>query len=211
MELVQIVIGSLFLSLVHAAIPNHWLPLVALGRTERWTRSETLLITAICGVAHAGSSILIGILVGLLGYKLFLEHASLMSFLAPSILVALGVVYLIWDAVAHGYHHHGFQHTASDGKLSKVSIVASLSLAMFFSPCIEIEAYYLTASSQGWPGILLVSLVYLGITVLGMVALVDLGLKGAERIRSPFLEHHEKTVTGLVLVALGIAAFFVVL
>jgi len=38
--------------------------------------------------------------------------------------------------------------------------------------------------------------------------LVDLGLKGAERIRSHFLEHHEKRVTGFVLVALGVVAFF---
>jgi hypothetical protein len=211
MDLVQILIGSLFLSLVHAAIPNHWLPLVALGRAEHWARSETLLITTICGLAHAGSSILIGILVGLLGYKLFVAHTSMTSILAPSILVATGAVYLVWDAAARGHHHHGLQHTASGGDLSKLSIAASLSVAMFFSPCIEIEAYYFTAGSQGWPGIVLVSLVYLGVTVLGMVVLVDLGLKGADKIRSPFLEHHEKRVTGLVLVALGIAAFFVVL
>jgi nickel/cobalt exporter len=209
MDLVQILIGSLFLSLLHAAIPNHWLPLVALGRAEHWSRSDTLLITAIAGLAHAGSSILIGILVGLLGYKLFLQHASLTSVLAPSALVAMGVAYLIWDAVARGHHHHDFERSASGSSLSKLSIAASLSVTMFFSPCIEIEAYYFTAGSQGWPGIVLVSLVYLVVTVLGMLVLVDLGLKGAEKIRAPFLEHHEKRVTGLLLVVLGIAAFFV--
>ena len=211
MDLTQVLIGSFLLSLVHASIPNHWLPMVALGRAERWTRSETLLVTAVAGLAHSASSVLLGVLVGLLGYGLSVEHSSFASILAPSVLVAMGVAYLVWDAVAHSHHHHGFEHRSSGGKLSKLSITASLCLAMFFSPCIEIEAYYFTAGSQGWPGILLVSLIYLGVTVLGMVLLVDLGLKGAERIRSPFLEHHEKRVTGLVLVVLGVAAFFVVL
>ena len=80
---------------------------------------------------------------------------------------------------------------------------------MFFSPCIELEAYYFSAGSLGWSGILLVSSVYLVVTVLGMLVLVDLGLKGARKIRSRFLEHHEKRVTGFLLLALGVAAFFV--
>ena len=80
---------------------------------------------------------------------------------------------------------------------------------MFFSPCIEIEAYYFTAGTLGWPGIVTVSLVYLVVTVGGMVLLVDLGLKGAAKIRSDFLEHHEKAVTGLLLVGLGLLALFV--
>jgi hypothetical protein len=42
-----------------------------------------------------------------------------------------------------------------------------------------------------------------------MVLLVDLGLRGAQRIRSRFLEEHEKRVTGLVLIALGAVASFV--
>ena len=80
---------------------------------------------------------------------------------------------------------------------------------MFFSPCIELEAYYFSAGSLGWPGILLVSSVYLVATVLGMLLLVELGLRGAKRIRSNFLEHHEKRITGLLLIALGVMAFFV--
>ena len=93
-------------------------------------------------------------------------------------------------------------------KVSRFSLVASLCLAMFFSPCIEIEAYYFTAGTLGWHGIVAVSLVYLVLTVVGMVVLVDLGLKGAAGVRSRFLEHHEKGVTGLLLVALGVLAHF---
>ena len=80
---------------------------------------------------------------------------------------------------------------------------------MFFSPCIEIEAYYFNAGLLGWAGIWIVSVIYLLVTVLGMVLLVDLGLRGAKKIRSHFLDHHEKMITGIVLVVLGIVAYFI--
>jgi hypothetical protein len=80
---------------------------------------------------------------------------------------------------------------------------------MFFSPCLEIEAYYFTAGALGWGGIAVVSTVYLIVTVLGMLLLVDLGRKGVEKIKWHFLEHHEKRVTGSVLIVLGIIAYWV--
>ena len=205
--MLQIILGSLLLSLLHACIPNHWIPLVAMGKAERWIRSETLLITGITGVAHASSTILIGILVGSLGYRLSAHPAVIASIIAPSVLIGLGIIYLALDVGSVNQHHH-FEPGNRRTRASKLAMVGSLCVAMFFSPCIEIEAYYLTAGFLGWHGILIVSLIYLAVTVLGMVLLVDLGLKGAERIRSHFLEHHDKRVTGFVLVALGVVAFF---
>jgi hypothetical protein len=209
MGLLQVFLGSLLLSAVHACIPNHWIPLVAIARAERWERSEALLFTTVVGLAHASSTILIGVLVGLLGYELSARHSTITSIAAPSVLIALGLVYLVWDLASRRRHRHHFEQPGSGGRTSKLSLLVSLSAAMFFSPCIELEAYYFSAGSLGLPGIILVSSVYLLVTVLGMVILVDLGLRGAERIRSQFLEQHEKRVTGLLLIVLGAAAFFV--
>lgn len=205
----QILLGSLLLSAIHALIPNHWVPLVAIGRAERWGRSETLAVTAIAGLAHVTSTILIGIVAGLLGHELSTRYASVASVVAPSILIGLGVVYLALDVAGRRRHQHHFETRARTRKASRVSLIASLCLGMFFSPCLEIEAYYFTAGTLGWQGIATVSLVYLVVTVAGMMVLVDLGLKGAARIQSHFLEHHEKAVTGFLLIALGALAHFV--
>jgi len=51
--------------------------------------------------------------------------------------------------------------------------------------------------------------VYLLITLLVMPVLVDLGIRGVRNLQSHFLEHHEKRVTGLVLVSLGLLSMFV--
>ncbi len=208
--MIQVIIGSLLLSVVHASIPNHWIPLVALGRSENWSKKELLIITAITGFAHTASTIIIGILVGFLGYELSTRYFSIISVVAPTILIVLGIIYLIADFSGGHHHHHGhIKQRNNSSNISKLSIVVSLCVAMFFSPCIEIEVYYFNAGILGWTGIWIVSVIYLVVTVLGMVLLVDLGLRGAKKIRSHFLDHHEKMITGIVLIVLGIVAYFI--
>ena len=206
--MIQILIGSLVLSVIHASIPNHWIPIVAIGKTEKWSRNETLWVTAITGGAHTISTISVGIIVGLVGHKLSSTHEFVTRVVAPLILVILGVIYLIVD-LKRSHHHRNPVEIGSIPKKSKFLIIASLGTAMFFSPCIEIEAYYFTAGILGWPGIAVVSVVYLIVTVLGMLLLVDLGCKGAERIKWHFLEDHEKKAMGMVLIALGIFTYFI--
>jgi len=108
----------------------------------------------------------------------------------------------------HHRHTHGIKQGANRNR-SKVAIIASLALAMFLSPCLEVEAYYFQAGAAGWKGILMVSAIYVMITVSGMLLLVYLGNKGVSAIRSHFLDHHEKLISGAVLLLLGIFSLFV--
>ncbi|MBI4720173.1 MAG: hypothetical protein HY770_02890, partial [Chitinivibrionia bacterium] len=106
--MVQLLIGSVVLSLIHAAIPNHWLPIIAVGKAERWSRAETLWMTAITGFAHTASTILIGVVVGLVGYRLSAIAEFSTHIIAPSILVVLGMILVLRDL--RSKHHHGHHH-----------------------------------------------------------------------------------------------------
>ncbi|MEW6702712.1 MAG: hypothetical protein AB1298_08320, partial [Bacteroidota bacterium] len=110
---------------------------------------------------------------------------------------------------AHHHHHHVNVDRIIEKRKSKRSIVFSLSIAMFFSPCLEIEIYYFTASYMGWFGIGIVSLVYFFVTIFGMMFLVYFASKGVKRMQWHFLEHHDKLISGIVLVLVGLLAFFV--
>jgi len=203
----QILLGSLALSLLHAAIPSHWLPLVTLARAEHWTRERTALVTAAAGAAHTASTILIGILVGLVGTTLAATYGPLLRHVAPAILVLLGLAYGL-SGLRRGHHHHHHAHIDPTATRTRTgALVASLMVAMFFSPCLEIEAYYLNAALYGWKAIAVVSIVYFVVTVAGMVALVEIGLRGARRLRFHFLDHHERLLTGGLLVLLGVLAW----
>jgi cytochrome c biogenesis protein CcdA len=206
--MLQILIGSFALSVVHALIPNHWIPLIAISRTEKWSRRETLGITAVTASAHTLSTILIGIAIGMAGYKLSTSYEFVARIATPSILIILGIIYFILERRGSGHHHEHIK-TVKTKRKSKFAITISLSAAMFFSPCLELEAYYLTAGTLGWRGIIAVSAVYFFITVSGIILLVFLGQKGIDRLNWHFLEHHEKGLTGAVLIAVGILAYFI--
>jgi hypothetical protein len=208
----QIFIGSLALSLIHAIIPNHWIPLIAISKTEKWTQRQTLLATAITGFSHTLSTIIIGIIIGVIGYKLSASYSIISTVAAPIVLIGLGLIYMILEFSVH-HHHEGHEHSPSIsdkvGKAKWRAILTSLSIAMFFTPCFEIEAYYFQAGTIGWPGILIVSVVYLLMTLSVMLLLVYFGMKGIQTFNSHFLEHHEKGITGAVLIALGVLACLV--
>ncbi len=211
----QIIVGSTLLSIVHALIPSHWLPMIAISKAEKWTQSETIKVTAITGIAHTSSTVIIGIIVGLIGYKLSESYHYITHYVAPIVLIGLGLIYFFLEyrhsliKNKHHHHHHIDVEDIIKKKKSKRSIVATLSIAMFFSPCLEIEVYYFTASRLGWIGIGIVSVIYFFVTVVGIILLVYLASKGVEKLKWHFLEHHEKLISGIILVFVGLMAFFV--
>ena len=206
----QLFLGSMLLGLIHPLFPNHWIPLIAISKTEKWTNKETIFATLITGFSHTLSTIIIGIIVGFVGIKLSESYSYITRIAAPLILVIIGVIYLILDfRSSHHHHHFEIDNDTLKNRRSKTAIIFSLCIGLFFSPCIEIEAYYFQAATQGWIGILLVSLVYLIMTLTIMVCLVYLGLKGVNKFNSHFLDHHEKSITGIVLILLGLLAYFV--
>lgn len=201
----HIFISSILLSVIHALIPNHWMPLIFISRSEKWEVRETIFISMITAVAHTLSTIVIGIGVGVLGYKLAVKYEYITTLVAPLVLIAIGLFYFIKDVI----HHHAHDHFSSVMKLAgnKKAIITSMLVAMFFSPCLEIEGYYFTAGLQGWPGIITVSMVYLFITVAGIMLLTYAGIKSMAKFDFEFLEKHEKKITGLVLIAIGVFNF----
>ena len=51
--------------------PDHYLPLVAMAKTNGWSGPKTATYTAFCGISHVLGTILIGALVFLLGLAFF--------------------------------------------------------------------------------------------------------------------------------------------
>jgi cytochrome c biogenesis protein CcdA len=206
----QIFLGSLMLGLIHPLFPNHWLPLIAIAKTEKWSSRESIFATLITGFSHTLSTILIGVVVGFVGIKLSENYSHITRVAAPIILLIIGLIYIVLDLrSSHQHQHFHLNDSKLKSKKSKTAIMISLCIGMFFSPCIEIEAYYFQAATKGWVGIMIVSVVYLIVSLFVMVSLVYLGLKGVNKLKSENLEHHEKIINGGILIFLGLLAYFV--
>ena len=203
--MISIITGTLIISLLHAVIPNHWLPVIAIGRKEQWTLIEVTKVTFVCALAHGLSTILIGVLLSVLGAKLDDSVTHFTNIIAPIILISMGLIFI--------YRHHRHRHFHVDSELkkkkSKSAIITALVIAMFFSPCMEIEAYFLLAGTQAKWLVVFIALMYLLITTTGMVLLVRYAYKGLLKLNWHSIEHNAGIITGLTLVATGIITFFI--
>jgi putative Mn2+ efflux pump MntP len=143
--MLTLVSGSLLLSLLHAIIPNHWLPILAIGRKENWSLREVLQVTAFSGLSHVASTLIIGWGLAFFGWELSQKYKSITPFIAPTVLIVIGSVFI------YRHHRHKHFHVADQQhQNSKFKMIASLSLAMFFSPCLEVEGYFLAAGVESF-------------------------------------------------------------
>ena len=203
--MISIITGSLIISLLHAVIPNHWLPVIAIGRKEKWTLEEITYVTLISALAHGISTILLGFILSYLGAELADTVNHFTHIIAPCILIILGLFFI------YRHHKHKHFHLSEEvkQKRSKKTIITAFVISMFFSPCLEIEAFFLLAGAQARWFVWSIALMYLLITTTGMVLLVQYAFRGLLKLNWHSLEHNAGIITGLTLVATGIITFFI--
>lgn len=200
----SLVAGSLVLSLLHALIPNHWLPILAIARKENWSLAQTTRITLLAGLAHAASTVIIGLMLAWLGWELSSYLVRFGLFAGPVLLIALGVFFIYQHSRHHHFHLHGRPEQATHSR-----IVMSLALAMFLSPCFEIEPYFLLAGAESLWFAGSIAMLYSIITVTGMVVWVRLTYKTLLKLNWHSLEHNAGIITGITLIATGILSFLI--
>jgi nickel/cobalt transporter (NicO) family protein len=194
-----LLLGSATLSFFHALIPSHWLPILAVSRREHWTVAKTLRITFIVGMAHVLSTVLLGVAIAAMGMQLDNWMHTFTKWFSPALLCLLGGYYIY----QHYYHHHFHLHEQP----TKWGIVASLAVSMFFSPCLEIEGYFLAAAPFGWAFILQIALVYCLTSVAGMMIWMTLAINGLKKLDWHAWEHNAGLVTGILLMVSGLLLF----
>lgn len=201
----SLLIGSLLISLLHAVIPNHWLPVLAIGKKEGWSLAETTRITFIAGMAHVISTVVIGLLLALIGSELTEHIEDFTKIIGPSILILIGLYFVR----QHYTHHHFHLEKKQIEKKKKGAIIVALVIAMFLSPCMEIEAYFLLAGSKGWYFLAMIAALYAIITIAGMLVWIRIAYKGLLKLNWHKWEHNAGIITGLVLIITGIISFFI--
>lgn len=203
----EILFGALILSVLHALIPSHWLPFVTIGKTEHWSESRTLMVTGLAGLAHTVSTTILGLIVGMAGYRLSENYHELAESVIPAVLLMLG----LWYLMQHLRHQHSHEHIDAQKQKGKsfMTLLLSLCIGMFLSPCMEINAYFLSAGALGWQALSLVALIYNVITLAGMLLMVTVASRGLRLVNAHWFEHNENLITGCTLIGLAVLNFFI--
>lgn len=201
----SLVAGTFILALVHALIPNHWLPLVAVARAENWKMRDVTTITFFSATAHVLGTVALGLVLGVIGKELAEQYGHTINVAASVLLIVFGLVYY---TVNLPHHHHSQQKDVAQYKRSKGRWILIFILMMFFSPCLEVESLFLSAGAFGMATVILISIVYAIVSISGILLLVNLGNRGVSLLPAEFVEHNEKRISGAVLIAVGIISFF---
>ena len=193
------------MALVHALIPNHWLPLVAVARAEQWKQKEVLFITFMAALAHVLGTVALGYILGTIGKELQNEYGRNIHVVSSILLIVFGLIYY---TVNLPHHHHSSQKDVAQYKRSRGKWILIFVVMMFLSPCLEVESLFLSAGAYGMGFVSILSLVYAVISICGILFLVYLGSKGVNLLSAHFIEHNEKRISGIVVILVGIISFF---
>jgi nickel/cobalt exporter len=211
--------------------PDHYLPFIMMARARRWSLAKTGWITFLCGLGHIGSSVvlgLIGIALGVAVHRL-VAIESFRGNIAAWLLIAFGLVYFAWglrralrnkphkhwhnhgDDPGHVHTHvHREEHTHVHEAEDRVNITPWVLFTVFvFGPCeplIPILMY--PAARESWWGLLMVTLVFGGVTILTMMAIVLLSTFGISFLPLGKVERYTHAIAGAAITLCGAAIVF---
>jgi cytochrome c biogenesis protein CcdA len=203
--MLSLLTATIILAAIHALIPNHWLPLVAVAKAEGWKKKEITTVTLLAAVAHVTGTVVLGIVLGLIGKELQEEYGQTIVIASAVLLIAFGLIYF---TVNLPHQHHSTQQDVQEYKKSKRKWIWIFVGIMFLSPCLEVESLFLSAGAFGMAAVFSMAAVYAVISILGIWLLVSLGIKGVNLLPAHFIEHNEKKISGAVLILVGIVTFF---
>jgi nickel/cobalt transporter (NicO) family protein len=204
----------------HAILPDHWVPLGVLSRTNRYPLSRVARLAGLAGVAHVLVSLVIGAVIVVVGLQLRSTVEHVQNAIVGGLLIATGVGFALIEATGHGHsgsHSHAHSHDhdhhdhdnhdhdghghAEPAARGRGAFMVSFGAAA--SPDLTILPVFLAATTAG-AGAAIVSLVaFAVVTITTIVALTLLATIGGYGLRSHWLERWGNAFTALVLVVVG--------
>lgn len=194
---------------VHTLIGvDHSLPFVVLARARGWSLRRTLLVAGVCGLAHVGTSVVLG-LVGI-GFGLALEQVAWVQEIRGSMaswgLIGFGLAYMAWAVFRGRSHAHAHAHTQDQDASDKSLTVWSLFILFALGPCEALFPLMMApAWMHHWTWVVAVTTVFGAVTVATMLAAVTAGVVGLERLPLGHLERHGHALAGLAIAGSGLA------
>lgn len=108
----------------HAILPDHWVPLAVVGRTEKYPLARVARLSLLAGVAHVLVSLLLGTIIIVVGLQFRSAVESTQNTIIGIVLIFTGAGFAARELTggAHGHSHargyghsHGHPHARGDG------------------------------------------------------------------------------------------------
>jgi len=231
-ELSLLLIATISVAFIHTlAGPDHYLPFIVISKAKKWSLAKTAWLTALCGIGHVGSSVIIGfigIALGIAVGKLeFIEgvRGNIISW----VFTAFGLTYLVWGIIQairnkphkhihfHGTgdlhvhehtHHHEHLHIHENGE--KQNLTPWVLFTIFvFGPCeplIPLVMY--PAAKNNYYDLILVTIIFSTVTIFTMLSLVLVASYGLKLLPMKVMEKYSHALAGGTIFLCGMGMLF---
>jgi ABC-type nickel/cobalt efflux system permease component RcnA len=228
-EMIALLTAAASVGFFHTILgPDHYIPFIAMSRSGKWSVRKTVLVTLLCGIGHVLGSVALGILGVTLGIGVSRIESleSVRGDLALWVLISFGLVYFAWGVRKaiknrpHRHHHshgesldHDHSHLHNEEHvhvhdLKETANVTPWALFVVFvlGPCEPlIPMLMYPAAKNSFSGLVMVTGVFAGITILTMIGIVLISCHGFSVIPSGKMERYTHAIAGAIISLTGIA------
>jgi hypothetical protein len=203
----------------HAILPDHWMPLAVLGRTQRYPLRRVARVSLLAGIAHVLVSVVLGTVIVLVGLQFRHAVQSAQDTVVGVILILTGVAFALIELTGHGHHHgpdghtqdhegHAHHHVHDHDHARPSSRFGGLASIMVpfgaaASPDLTILPVFLAACASGVGAAVGSVVVFAAVTIGTIVGLTVAAARGGYQIRGAWLERWGNGFTALVLLLIG--------
>ena len=219
-EIIILIITAASIGFFHTLLgPDHYVPFIVMAKARKWSLIKTSWITALSGLGHVGSSVLLGF-VGIafgIGISKLQPFESVRGSLAAWLFIAFGLVYFIWgvqkaiknkphkhkhfheDGSSHSHEHcHSENHVHVHTENKKNNITPWVLFTIFFlgpcEPLIPILMY--PAAKESSFGLIAVIVMFSIVTIATMLAVVLITSFGVNLLPLKRLERYTHAFAG---------------
>ena len=200
----------------HAILPDHWVPLAVVGRTQRYPLSRVARLSGLAGIAHVLVSLILGGIIIAVGLQFRSSIESAQNAIVGSVLLATGVGFVIFELTgrghghSHSHHHHDHDHDhhshhhdhPPQGRVRSLAAIM-VPFGAAASPDLTILPVFLAAAAAG-TATAVGSLVAFALVTIGtIVGLTLLATAGGYQVRGKWLERWGNVITAAVLLVIG--------
>jgi nickel/cobalt transporter (NicO) family protein len=215
----------------HAILPDHWVPLAVVGRTQHYSLARVARLAGAAGVAHVLVSLILGAIIVAVGLQLrsTVQHAQ--DAIIGGLLIATGLGFALLELTGHGHghahdhphdhdhdhDHHDHEHDHHDhehdheagGRHRALAVMVPFGAAA--SPDLTILPVFLAATAAGTGAAIGSLVVFAAVTIGTIVGLTLLATAGGYQIGGRWLDRWGNGLTAAVLLVIGVLVLLGVL
>ena len=220
-----LLLAAAAVAILHSILPDHWVPLAVVARTQRWSVLRVARVSTLASVGHVVSSLILAGIVAAVGLQFQHQLETQQGHIIGAVLVLTGLGFLVWGLRSGGQGHdhdhghsrdqgqdpdHGHEQTqapVSQQTLARRLAAIAVPFGVAASPDLTILPVALAASAVSRGAVAGVLVVFSVITIGVFVGLTVLATLAGYQLKGDWLERNANTITALVLIVIGIVAF----